>query len=812
MDSLLQDIRYATRQIVLRPGFSLLVALTLSVGIGANVAIFSVMKGLILRTLPYPEPERVVAIWETHPDGRWYQPFTSPDYFDMREQNNTLEEMGVFRFNWLNLAGEGEATRNFAVRGTASTLRSLGVQPALGRLFTDEEDIAGNHTVAILSDRLWKRQFGSDPNVVGRRLMIDGESYAIVGVMPDDFEFPRPWSQMTNDPELFVPLPLSRADSLRGWHSFAAIGRIKDGVTVEQAEADLRNIASSLAELYPTTNAQVTVWIDPLMRRSLGYVRSFLLILLAVVGLVLLIACANVAAMLLARGANRMTELAIRGSMGAGRGRLIRQLLTESMILSVLGGAIGVVLALWGVDALKSRIPPYIPRVEGIRVDGEVLLYAVLVVAATGLIFGLVPALFASRTDLVGALKEGRGSQSGGRKHNRALGVLVAGQLATAFVLANGAGLLVASYVNVSNLPRGFDTAEVMVAGISTNGPGYQETAQRLVFWDQLLERVAAIPGVEYAATANKIPMSGGNNFSLLVEGETYDLEARRPLVERSFVSPDYFDAMGIALQSGRLLDETDRGEPGVFGDLNLVVNQAFVDYYWEGEGALGRRLRENAADPSWTATIVGVVENVPQWGAEYRPIPEIYAHHSYQLWSEMKLVVRAAGEPLALIPSVRGALRGLDGNVPLADVRTMATELKEATQRRRFFMTLVSLFAVTALILVIAGTYGVMSYYVSRRTHEVGVRVALGANQRNVLRLFLLQGLRLVGIGVVIGLAVAAASATVTSSWLFGVSPFSPLYLAGGALFMTAIALAAISVPVFRATRVDPNEALRVE
>jgi putative ABC transport system permease protein len=812
MDGIVQDIRYALRQVTQRPGFSLLIALTLAVGIGANVAIFSVLKGLILRTLPYPEPERVVAIWETHPEGRWYQPVAVPDYFDMREQNTSLVEMGLLGFNWVNLAGEPEPTRSYASRGTASVFRALGVQPAIGRLFSDDEELEGSHYVVILSDRLWKRRYGSAPDVVGQRITINGESYAVIGVMPEAYEFPRPWSSMTEDPELWLPLVLPRDGSGRGSHQYASVGRLRDQVTVEQAEADLRGIAASLAEQYPASNAQVTVWIDPLMQRSLGYVKSFLLILLAVVGLVLLIACANVASMLLARGTTRTTELAIRASMGAGRGRLVRQLLTESMILSVLGGLIGVIFALWGVEALKERIPAYIPRVEGIQVDGQVLLYSILISVATGLIFGLAPALFASRTDLVGSLKEGQGSRTTGRKHNRVLGALVTSQLATAFVLANGAGLLVASYLNVSSIPRGFDTDQVLVAGISANGPGYEETKQRVAFFDELISQVEALPGVEFAAATNKIPMNGGNNGSLLVEGETYDPEARRPLIERSYVSPHYFEAMGIALLSGRLLNENDKITSDSASDRNIVVNQAFVDEYWPGENALARRVRQDAASPTWTATIVGVVENVPQWGVEYPPLPEMYSHHSNQLWTFTRLVVRTSGDPRALTPSLRAALHGLDNQIPLAGVRTMGDALKQATERRRFFMLLVSLFAATALALVIAGTYGVMSYYVSRRTHEIGVRVALGADSHKVLRLFLSTGMRLVGLGVIIGVGLAMASAQVTASWLYGISPFNPLHLAGGALFMVAIALAAISAPVFRATRVDPNDALRTE
>jgi len=812
IEGLARDLRLALRQAARRPGFTLLIMLTLAVGIGANVAIFSVMKGLILRSLPYPEPERVVAIWETPPEGRYYQPFAAPDYFDMREQNHSLKEMGVFRFNWINLAGDQEPVRVYGVAGTASTLRALGVQPRIGRLFTDDEEFDGSHHVAVLSDRLWKRQYGAAPDIIGSRVQVNGESFTVVGVMPQDYEFPRPWSSMTDEPELWIPIVLPRDGSQRGWHYLAAVGRLEDGVTVERAEADLLAIADRLAEAYPNTNAQVQVWIDPLMRRSLGGVRSFLLLLLGVVGLVLLIACANVASMLLARGMTRSTELAIRASMGAARRRLVRQLLTESMLLSALGGLAGLVIAYWGVGAIKGLIPATVPRVDGVQIDSGVLVFAVGVTVMTGLVFGLAPALFASRTNLVEALKEGRGGREGGRKNNRILGSLVVGQLAVAFILANGAALLVVSYLGVLSIPRGFDTERVLVAGLPLNGPGYEETHQRVAFWDRLIERIEGMPGVEHAAATNKLPLMGGNNGWVLVGGETYDPEARRPLVEFSYVSPSYLDAMGITLLSGRKLDPRDAASADTASERIALVNQAFVDRYWPGESALGRRVRQNNDPPDWTATVVGVVENVRQWGLEYPPLPEMYFPHSVQLWTYTRLTVRAAGDPLALVPSMRNAVHEIDSQIPLSGISTMDDVLKGSAGRRRFLMLLVSLFAVTALVLVMAGIYGVMSYYVSQRTHEIGVRVALGADRANIFRLFLSQGSRLILMGMAIGLVGELMSSLVMRSMVFGISPFHPVFLAGGALFMTVVALAAIATPVFRATLVDPNEALRVE
>ncbi len=812
LDGVARDLRFSLRQLARQPGFTLLVVITLAIGIGANAAIFSVLKGLILQPLPYPQPDRVVAIWETPVGERYYQPFSSPDYFDMREQNGSFEEFGLYRLDWVNLAGEGEAVRVPGVRCTASVLRALGVSPALGRLFTDDEEIEGAHRVAILGAGLWRRRFGADPEIIGAPITTNGERFTIIGVMPEAYEFPRAWTTVSHDPEIWIPIPLSRDEDLRGSHSYASIGRLGDGVSVETAEADLQAIAARLAEEHPDTNARVGVWIDPLMRRTLGGVRSFLLILLGVVGLVLLIACANVASMLLARSTTRANELAIRTSLGASCKRLVRQLMTESLLLSATGGLAAVLLAVWGVNAIKGLIPATVPRIQGIRIDGGVLLFSLVVTVAAGLAFGLVPALLSARSDPIQSLKEGRGSFAGGRTTNRFLRGLVTGQLATAFVLANAAALLIVSHLNVMSLPRGFDAERVLVAGLSVTGPEYEQTEQRVALWDRLLERIGALPGVEHAAATNKLPLRGGNNGEVLVEGETYDPKAERPLVEFSYVTPDYFDAMGISLLSGRLLEDGDAKVSTAGGDLVAVVNRTLADRYWPGESALGKRIRSNSNPPAWTARVVGVVENVRQWGLEYPPLREIYFPHSFELWPYTRLVVRASGDPLSLVPALRRAVREIDARLPLAGIRTMEDLVIDAAADRRFSMLLVGLFAGTALVLVTAGTYGMMSYCVSQRTHEIGVRVALGADRGKVMGLFLGQGLRLALLGAAIGLVGSLAASRLTGRLVFGISPLHPGFLIGGVLFMTAVALVAIAAPVLRATRVDPNQALRAE
>jgi predicted permease len=820
VDTLSHDVCFALRQVAQRPGFSALVALTLAVGIGANVAIFSVLKGVVLRHLPYPEPERLVAVWETPPDERWYQPFASPDYFDVREQSDTLEEIGVLNGRWFNLAGEGAPVRVRGAGCTASLLRLLGVPPLYGRFFTDDEEVEGNHRVIVLSYGLWQRHFGDEPDVVGRKISVNGLPYEIVGIMPEEFEFPTPWGGR-DESQLWAPLVLSRDDSARSSHWLGAIARLEDGVTAEEAEVELRGIATQLAEAYPNTNARTNMWIEPMMERTLGGIRAALIFLLVVVGLVLLIACANVASMLLARGTERLPELALRASMGAGRRRLVRQLLTESSILSFLGGAAGFLLAFWGVGALKAILPGSVPRVAGIQVDGQILVFAAVTTIVAGLLFGLAPALFASRTDLVTVLKEGRVGRGGSRGRNRFLATLVAAQVAIGFILVNAAVLLVVSYSNVISQETNFDTDEVIVAGISLSGPAYEEPHQRRAFYKELRERIRGLPGVVQAGMTNKLPLNGGSNGGVLVNDDVFDPQIQKNLVEHSFVDDGYHEAMGIGLLAGRTLNQRDLDESSVAAGLDvspvelpLVINRTMAEQMWPGENALGKLVRPNSATEGYRARVVGIVEDVMQWGAENQPLPEMYFPYTAEVWGPLRarLVVRAARHPDSLVAPVREVVREIDDQIPVAEFSTMAEMLHDRTGRRRFSMLLVGLFAATALILIVAGTYGVMSYSVSQRTHEIGVRVALGADSAFVFRHFLARAGRLLVPGLLLGLLGALAASTVTRSMVYGVSALNPLYVAAAVAVMIVVAFAAITVPVLRATRVDPVQALRME
>ena len=820
VDTVIHDVRFALRQIVRRPGFSVLVVLTLAVGIGGSAAIFSVLKGVVLRALPYAEPERLVAVWETPRDERWHQPFTSPDYFDVREQSRTLQEIGVLSGNWFNLAGEGTPMR---VRGgvcTASLLQVLGVPPLHGRLFVEDEEVEGNDRVVVLSYGLWQRQFGGETGVLGLKISVNGEAYEIVGIMPEAFEFPTPWGGRDNS-ELWVPLVLTREDEARGSHWLGAVARLKEGVTATEAEAELKGIAAQLAEAYPNTNARTTMYTEPLMERTLGGVRQGLVYLMFIVGLVLLIACANVASMLLARGAQRLPELAIRGSMGADRHRLVRQLLTESLLLSLFGGAAGFLLAYWGVGTLMSIIPDNVPRVTGVEVDLQVLGFAAVTTIVAGVLFGLAPAIFASRTDFVTALKEGGPGRGGGRGRNRFLAVLVAAQVAIGLILVNAAVLLVVSYSNVMSQDMNFNADEVLVAGISLSGPAYEEPYQRRAFYDELLEDVRRLPGVVQAGVTSKLPLMGGSNGGVLVNDEVFDPQVQQKMVEYSFVDAGYHEAMGIGLLSGRTLSRHDLEQSSVAAGLDvspielpLVINRTMADEKWPGEDALGKLVRPNSATEYWRARVVGIVEDVMQWGAERPPLPEMYFPHTAEVWGPIRaqLVVRSGGDPNSLVASIRGVVREIDAQIPVAEPSTMAEVRHGRTGQRRFMMLLVGLFAVAALILIVAGTYGVMSYAVSQRTQEIGVRVALGANKALVFRHFLARAGRLFVPGLVVGLLGALAASTLTRSLVYGVGALNPLYVAAAVAVMIAVAFAAITVPVLRATRIDPVQALRTE
>jgi len=809
LEGFTRDLRFTLRQLIRRPGFTFVIVFTLAVGIGPNVAIFSVLKALVLQPLPYPEPDRLVQVWETDIDGRWRQPFSWPDYLDIREQSTSFEEFGVHTPRAYNLDGD-EPERVMGVMGTASVLRAYGIPPVRGRLFTEAEEEEGNNHVVILSDKLWKRRYEADPAVVGETVTINGEGYHVVGIMPEDFEFLSPWTFGTQV-ELWTPIVPSQGSINRGSHWILGIGRLKPGVKWRAAEAEIRTIAERLQAEYPNSNARTQVWLNPFLIQVIGDMSGQLLVLLGAVGLVLLIACANVASMLLAKGAGRQNEVAIRASLGAGRRRIVGQLLTESVLLSLLGGAAGVLLGMWSIGLLRGLIPPEVPRIAGIRMDEGVLIFTFGLALVTGLVFGLVPALTASRTNIIGALREGSGSLAGGKKRNRMLRRLAVAQLAVAFMLTNGAALLFRSYQNVLQTDQVFDTEQVLTANISLSGNEYAEDEVRVAFWERLIEQVEALPEVERAAVTTKLPLEGGTNGWVLVGDQTYDPDVRGRLVEYSYVTPGFFEAMGIPLLAGRIQQRGDE----VSTERIALVNRAFVELYeqfWPEGDPLGQRVRSNSDPPVWTALVVGVVESVRQWGPAYRPLPEMYFPYSVNPWGNSKLIVRSGVDPISLVPAIRGEVLKIDYDQPLSGVRTMGQVITGAMRSRQFLLMLVSLFAVIALILAIAGIFGIMSYNVAQRTREIGVRVAFGAIRNNLISMILWEALRLALIGVAAGVFLIFTFATFIRSQLYGVGPLNLVSLSIVAIFMAAIALMASGVPALRTTRVDPILALRTE
>jgi putative ABC transport system permease protein len=799
-----RDFGYGVRQMVRRPVLSLAIVVTLAIGIGPNVAIFSTLRAVVLEPLPYFEPERLVQVWETDVAGRFRMPFAYPDFTDIREQSESFETFGVQRPRNYNLGG-AEPERLRGLEASADALVVWGVPPAHGRLFTAQEVAAGERLV-VLSDRIWRRSFGGDPGIVGESVPIDGEAYQVAGVMPSGFEVHTPWTA-GQQIDLWTPLKTENWSS-RGRNGLLAVARLARGVSRMAAEAEIRAIASRLRSEYPETNSRRQVWISPLQTEVVGGMSAPFLVLITAVGFVLLTACANVAGMLLARGADRRTEMAIRRSLGAGRGRILTQLLTETGVLSLLGGAAGVLLALWSIDLLKAIVPPEVPRTQAIAVDSGVLVFALVLTMAAGLLCGLAPALNAAGTEIASVLREGAGTVTGARRRSRMLRVLAVGQVAVAFLLINAAILLHTSYTNVLRIPFAFDAENVVTARIALQAERYDDDDRKTLFWTRLIDRLERLPGAERAAVTTKLPLEGGNNSQILVRDETYDPQGLRPQVERSFVSPGYFEAMGIPVLRGRIFREGEGSETARM----VVVNQALVDRYYPDTDPIGEVFRPNSAEPDWTATIVGVVASVPQWGPTHPALPEWYAPFPLNPGTDSHLVVRSREAPTDLLPGIRTELMEVDKGLPLSQPRTMEQVLHETTGSRQFLLKMVTLFAMIAVMLATAGIFGTMSHSVAQRTREIGVRVAFGADHRRVLTMVLSRGLTLAGLGIGVGMLLVVSFAAILRSQLYGVGPLN-LLCAGAALMLVAlVTLVATVLPALRAIHVDPIQVLRFE
>jgi putative ABC transport system permease protein len=819
MDVVRHDLRYALRSLRQRPGFTALIVLTLALGIGATSAIFSVVSGVLLRPLPYDRPDDVMVI-HTRLEGNPRGELSLPEYWDLREQAKSFTPIAAFSDGSLTLTGSGTPERLQAGFVTADVLPLLGVSPARGRGFAAEEDLPGRPAVVLLSDGLWRRRFGADPEIVGRTLMLDDAPTTVLGVMPPGFQLPSHYAGPGM--ELWTLLQLDPAvdRSERGWHWLRAMGRLRPGMEAEGARREMAALMAAMLQRYPNEyDVDFGGSASPAAEELVGDIRPVILVLMGAVGLLLLIACANVASLFLARAEARQREIAVRAALGARAGRIVRQLLTESAVLATAGGAVGLLLAMWGIRALVAAAPSTLPRLEAIEMDGWVLAFTAAITLSTGMLFGLAPALQAARPDLSIALTEGGRSGSVGIGRQRFRRGLVVSQIALALVLVAAAGLLIQSFARMRGVDPGFVPEGLLTARIELSPVRYETNQQIRAFYERLIRRLETIPGVRSAAAVKALPMQQLElgDWSFVREGR-HSLPPKPSEWSLGYwqsMSPEYFETMRIPVLQGRGFEATDRiGAPGV-----AVINRTLARQVWPDGDALGQRILMGggAADSIWR-TIVGVVGDVRHRGLDAEPRPEIYLPHAQfpagtgTALRTLRLVLRAEQDPAGLTGSVRAALAELDPDVPLADVQTMEEALGAWAAERRLTMMLVGGFALLALILGAVGVYGVMAHLVVQRTREIGIRIALGAVPREILRLVVSQGAWLAGLGIGVGLIGALAATRLLAGLLFGIGPADPATFVATAASLAIVAALASLVPALRAIRTDPVDALRSE
>ncbi len=801
-----QDVRYGARLLLRSPGFTVAAVLTLAVGIGATAAVFSIVNAALLRPLPFAaDPERVVLLWSSNfQHGLEKSVLSPPDFADWRAQSHSFEDLALFFARSYNLTGTGEPERVLSLHTTASLFPVLGVKPALGRTFLPEEDAAAAARVTVLSYGLWQRRFGGDANLIGQTVSLNGEPLTVVGIMPSDF---RPFYQ---DIALWVPLGKEAMQGRRGTRFANAVGRLKPGVTVKQAQVELDILTRRLELEYPSTNqgwgARVLSLREFLIH---GNISLGLAIITLAVGLVLLIACANVASLLLARGATRQKEIAVRLALGASRARLVRQLLTESALLGLLGGALGLLIALCGVRVLSPRRPNFI--VHEIQVDGWVLGFTLALSLLTVVVFGLVPALLASQPDFNVALKEG--VVAGGRRRQRLRALIVVGELALSVVLLSITGLAIKSFLRVQKIDPGFNPTGLLTLRLELPASQYPKSEQQATFYQGAVERLRQLPGIRAVGAIDSLPIrDGGNHDFLYARGKPPLPPSEQPLSVARIISPDYFRTMEIPLRSGRYFsDEDAAASPRV-----AIINEVIAQRFFPGENPLGKQIRlggtvDEQRHPAWLS-IAGVVGNVKHDGAIKEPGPELYLPLAQRPAPSLALVVRVDSDPTALTATVRQQIQALDKNLPVFNVMTMEQILAEDIAGYDIFVGLMSAFAAVALLLAAVGVYGIVSYSVGQRTHEFGVRLALGARAGNIISLVVGQGLKLILLGLVFGLAGAATLSRLMTGIFFGVSAADPATFVSVPLLLTGVALAACYLPARKAARIDPLAALRYE
>ena len=808
MSTFLQDLRYGVRMLLAGRTVTLVAIVTLALGIGANTAIFSVINSILLKPLPYERPGELALLGERHGE----RPISVSwlNYVDWKAGNQAFSDMGATAGAFLTLTRrDGEPERLVGARVTASYFTTLGVPPLVGRTFTAAEDSAGGEPVVVLSEGAWRRLFGGDSALLGRRLTFADTPFTVIGVMPASF--------VIQNPPIDAWVSLGRVGELMGPRSnhpgISVVARLKPGVTLDEARADMDTIAARLAQAYPSSNADIGVTLDSLHARFVGQDLTRALIVLAgAVGFVLLIACANVANLLLSRGAARQREMAVRAALGAGRARILRQLLTESVLLAAAGGAAGVAIGAWGLRALLTAVPDNLARIADVRMDGQVFAFTAALALLTGLMFGLAPALRVSKPDLAETLRDGgRGGSTGARSGS----VLVVAQVALSLVLLAGAGLMLRSFARLQATTPGVDTTGVISAGVALPGARYADEGARRLFLRRVIDRLEATPGVEAAGSTMPLPLSGnGWQTSFDVEGYPQPEPGKYPTNDVARITPDYFRAMGIRVLRGRAFTWNDHeNAPPV-----AIVDETFVQTWFPNEDPIGRRFRIGAAHvppgappPPWVS-IVGVVNHVKNYGIDQESRVEVYLPFMQATVSSLTLVVKGRGDTASLAGAIRAAVREADPALPVYAVRTMEDYLARTLTPKRLLMLLLTAFAGVALMLAAVGLYGVMSYAVAQRASEIGIRIALGAHPGDVLRLVVGQGMLLTACGLLAGLAGAYALTRMMAALLFDVSATDPATFAAAALLLAAVAFLATWLPARRAAKLDPLIALRYE
>jgi putative ABC transport system permease protein len=811
---MLKDIRFALRQLFKQPAFTVIAVLTVALAIGATTAVLSLVNGLLIRPLPYREAQRLVLLLQHFKSQNLERIPVSPTEFkDYETRARSFEKLGAFGFTSFNFAGEDRPERIAGATVTAGVFPLLGVSPVKGRFFQPEECALGRDDVVIISARLWQRRFNSDPRIIGTKLFLDGKSFTVVGVMPAGFDFPLQLFNLGNGGEFHeraeIWKPLAFTDDemkMRGSRAYTVIGRLANGTSVAQVQAEVETINAQMRREHPNNYTQDNSFggdVFPLQDLAVAGMRPALLILLGAVVLVLLIACANLTTMLLARAAAREREIAIRVALGAGRLRLLKQVFTESVLLALIGGAAGVVLALWGVELLKTIGAQTVPRLREVNVDLAVLGVTLVICVCTGIIFGLAPGLASARPELTEALKEGGRGSTQGTRRNRLRNGLVIAEVALALVLLSGAGLLIKSFGRLQNVDPGFNPRNAVTFEISLPKMQYPDDASIVRFNNEAQRRIAALPGVHAAGFSTILPLAGTNSdWSFAIEGRPSDGKTPTPDEEKRQVSPDYFHALETPLVKGRFFTDADNADaPRV-----IIVNHAFAKKFLPNEDALGKRLTfdDPKKSPKWI-TIVGVVGDIRHFGLDVEPKPEMYVPFAQEPYFTTICVIRSSQDLRGLLPAIRREIQAIDPAVPLANVRAFENVIADSIAPRRLSVVLLGVFAGVAVLLASVGIYGVMSFLVVQRTHEIGVRMALGAQRSDVLKLVLARSLKLISAGTIIGLIVAVMSTHTLRALLYSVSAFDAATFALVTILLGAVALAASYLPAVRATRADP-------